>query len=97
MKVTVSTKQDKNAAAKSTVAEIIFDDENAMRALAVQALIVKAQAVWRKGSIPDAATLKMSEFAPGTRHTTTVDPLTAAKQLSPEERAKLIEQLLAMK
>ena len=96
MKVTVSTKQDKTATAQNTVAEIIFDDENAMRALAVQALIVKAQATWRKNGIPDNCALKMSEFAPGTRHATVVDPLTAAKALSPEERAKLIEALKAM-
>ena len=97
MKIKVSTKQDKNAKAVETVATIIFDDKEAERALAVQALVVKAQSVWRRNGIPAECELRMSEFAPGTRHASVVDPLAAAKSMSPEERQKLIDALLSMK
>ena len=97
MKVTISTKLDKSSAAKSTVLNITEDNDEALKALGRQQLVVKVQALMRRNeNIPDTMDVKVSDFAPGTRHSTSVDPLTAAKALSPEERAKLIEQLKAM-
>ena len=92
----VSTKKDKNAAEVETLVTVIYDNPTAERALATQALIVKAQGGWRKNGIPASITLKMSEYAPGTRHAATVDPLTAAKSMTPEERARLIAELKAL-
>ena len=93
----VSTKADKSAKAVESKVTVVYDSPEAERALATQALIVKAQGNWRKNGIPNEVTLKLSEYAPGTRHAGTVDPLTVAKAMSPEDRAKLIEQLKAMK
>ena len=93
----VSTKKDKNAVAVVTEVTIVRDSPQAMSALADQALIVKAQGTWRKNGIPAQATLKYSEYAPGTRHAGTSDPVELAKSMTPEERAALIEKLKAMK
>jgi len=93
MNFTVSTKANEKAQAKQTVVNIIFDDAEAERALAVSALIVKAQGKWRKGGIPATATLKISEFAPGVRHQAPVDVFEVAKGLTPDEKARLIAQL----
>lgn len=92
----VSTKKDKNAASVETLVTIIRDSDSARDALADQALIVKAQSGWRKNGIPATVTLKMSEFAPGTRHGGSINPLEAAKSMTPEERAKLIAELKAL-
>lgn len=92
----VTTKKDKNAAEVTTNVTVIFDNPQAERALAVQALIVKAQGHWRKNGIPADAVLKMSEYMPGTRHAGTTDPVELAKQMSPEERAALIEKLKSL-
>lgn len=89
----VSTKKDKNAAAVVTDVTIVRDDPQAQAALADQALIVKVQGIWRKNGIPAQATLKYSEYAPGSRHAGAVD-YTA---LTPEERKALIEKLQAIK
>lgn len=89
----VSTKLNKNAAATVTNVTIIYDDPQAERALATQALIVKAQGVWRKNGIPESATLKLSEYAPGTRHVGEVDIKAAFKAMSPEDRQALIDSL----
>ena len=92
----VSTKVDKAAQAKDTVVEVVYDSPEAERGLATQALIVKAQGHWRKHGIPANCTLKLSEFAPGTRHAgPTLQE--AVKVLTPAERAALIAQLQAMK
>lgn len=93
MQVKVSTKANKDSDAKNTVCNIIFDNPEAERALAVQALIVKAQGNWRKNGIPDSATLKMSEWAPGTRHGGTVNVFEAVKTMTPEQRAALLAEL----
>lgn len=98
MKITISTKLDKSATAKQTVLNVTEDDTEALMALGRQQLVVKVQALMRRnGVIPDTMDVKVSEFAPGTRHNTQIDPLTAAKSLSAEERKKLIDALLAMK
>lgn len=89
----VSTKPNKAGNAVITDITIVRDDLAAQAALADQALIVKAQGVWRKNGIPAQATLKYSEFAPGTRHAGTSDPLELAKSMSPDERKALIEKL----
>lgn len=92
----VSTKKDKNAKAVETRVNVVYDNPQAERALATQALIVKAQGNWRKNGIPAEVTLKMSEWAPGSRHAGQVDVKEAVKTMTPEERKALIEQLRAM-
>ena len=93
----VSTKVDKSSKAIETLVNVVYDSAPAERALATQALIVKAQSVWRKNGIPAECTIRVSEYAPGTRHAGTVNPLEVAKTMSPEDRAKLIAALVAMK
>jgi hypothetical protein len=88
----VSTRASAGETSKQTIVNVIYDDPQAERALATQALIVKAQGGWRKNGIPDNVTLKLSEYAPGTRHAG--EPNYAA--LSPEERRALIAKLSAM-
>lgn len=97
MSVKVSTKLDKNAKAQDTVLDITWDDSDAERALAQSALVVKIQARMRAdGVIPERMAVKVSDYAPGVRHATVIDPLTAAKAMSPEERLAFIEKLKAM-
>jgi hypothetical protein len=96
MKFTVSTKPSADKAAVSTVVEINFEgaSQDVRDALAVQALIVKAQSGWRKHGIPATATLNVKDYAPGVRHTQApVNVFDAAKLLTPEEKARLIEML----
>ena len=105
LNVTVATKQDKDSDAKETILTIDFEGcpSSTIRALAVQALIVKLQGAWRKGSIPGKVAVNMKDYAPGTRH--------AAASMTPEQalatvkaealgdkakRAALIAELQAM-
>lgn len=92
----VSTKKDENAVAVKTNITIVYDDPAAERALATQALIVKVQGGWRKNGTPANATIKLSEYAPGTRHAGVTDPVELAKSMTPAERTVLIEKLRAM-
>ena len=92
----VSTKKDKAAAGVVTLVTVVYDNPAAERALATQALIVKAQGIWRSNSIPATATLKLSDFAPGTRHSGTVDPREAYKAMSHEERVRYLADLKAL-
>lgn len=92
----VSTKKDKGSNAVETLVNVIYDSAPAERALATQALIVKAQSVWRKNGIPAECTIRVSEYAPGTRHGGVVNPLEVAKTMSKEDRAKLIEELVKL-
>ena len=93
---TVSTKKDKNAVAVNTALTIEDGSPEVIKALAYQALVVKWQAWARKHGIPATASIKMDDFAPGTRHGgPTLQE--AVKVLTPAERAALIAQLQAMK
>lgn len=99
----VSTKPDADGDAKETVLTIIYDgcSEGIMRALATQALIVKAQGGWRKHGIPDSAEVHMKDFAPGTRHAgMTPDQakqvVLAEAAADKDKRAKMIADLQAM-
>ena len=77
----VSTKPDKSGKAVETIITVVYDNTEAERALATQALIVKWQGHARKNGIPAAATLKLSDFAPGTRHTAKPMTIEEAKAL----------------
>ena len=94
----VSTRKDKTSAEVITALTINMNATPEVRdALAMQALVVKVQGQWRKHGIPAAASINMADFAPGTRHAAPVQsPLELAQAMSPEERAKYIEQLKAM-
>lgn len=102
-KFTVSTKADKNAAAKNTVLEVI--DEGCSReilvALATQTVVIRAQNMWRKNGIPDTAQIKLADYAPGVRHAAAPQPMTAEQiaekaKSDSEFRAKLLAQLKDM-
>jgi hypothetical protein len=68
-KFSISTKVNKSAPAVITVLEVVMDATPEVRdALALAALVVKVQGQWRKHGIPATCSIKMSEFAPGTRH-----------------------------
>jgi hypothetical protein len=92
----VSTKVNKSAVDTITAITIVYDSPEAERALATQQAVVKWQGWARKHGIPAAATIKLSDMAPGVRHSASMTPLEAAKVMSPEERKQLIEQLKAM-
>lgn len=93
----VSTKKDKNSAAVVTNLTVTGGSPATWQALGTQALVVKLQGNWRKNGIPAEFTCNVDEYAPGTRHGGTIDPVELAKQMSPEDRAALIEKLKAMK
>ena len=102
--VTVSTKVDKDSDAKDTALTIDFEGcpASTIRALAVQALIVKLQGGWRKGVIPSKVAVNMKDYAPGTRHAASMTP-EQARQIALDEakgdkvkRAALIAELQAM-
>lgn len=98
MPFTVATKKSKTSTAVKTNVTVIHDSPSAEAGLAVQALIVKWQGTMRKDgvTIPENVTLKMSEWAPGTRHEGTADPVAAARTMTPEKRAALIATIKAM-
>ena len=75
----VSTKADKNAAEVETVLSIDLNgcSEDVAVALAIQALVVKWQGHARKHGIPEKATVKMADMAPGKR--------LSAAPMTPEE------------
>ena len=94
----VSTKPDADSPAKQTALSIEWDGctPEVIRAMAQQALVVKLQGSWRKKGIPAQASVKASDFAPGTRHSgMTLEQ--AVTNLSAEERAALIQKLQALK
>lgn len=94
---TVSTKSNAAAVAKATVITVIYDNPEAERALATQALVVKAQGGWRKHGIPATTTIKLSEYAPGMRHAAApVDPREAYKAMTPAEQKQFLADLAAM-
>lgn len=87
----ISTKASKDATAQNTMLTIVFDDSETERALATSAAVVRWQSWARRNGIPETATLKMSELKAGLRGE--VDVFTAAKSLTPEQKAALIKQL----
>lgn len=89
----VSTKPNKTGIAVVTNLTVEWNDPQAERALALQALVVKLQGTWRKGTIPSEASVKLSDYAPGTRHAADVNPFEAIKAMTPEERKAMIEKL----
>lgn len=92
----VSTKKDKNSVAVVTNLTITGGSAATWQALGMQALVVKLQGSWRKNGIPAEFTCNVDEYAPGTRHTGTADPLALAASMTPAERLALIEKLKAM-
>lgn len=93
----ISTKKDKNSAPVVTNLTVTGGSPETWKALGMQALVVKLQGNWRKNGIPAEFSCNVDEYAPGTRHAGTNDPVELAKQMSPEDRAALIEKLKAMK
>lgn len=98
MAFVVATKKDKNSTAVKTNVTVVHDHPGNERALATQALVVKWQGTMRKDGvvIPSDVTLKMSEWGPGTRHDSVVNPIEVAKTMTPEQRAALIAELQKM-
>ncbi len=103
--VTVSTKVDKDSDAKETVLSVDWDGitSQQLKAGYLAYMVVKVQGVWRKGGvIPSKISIKASEYAPGTRHTSTMTPEQALATVKSEaladkaKRAALIAELQAM-
>lgn len=94
----VSTKANKDAAPVVTVLTVDTNcDRSIVDALAMQALVVKWQGHARKNGIPETASIKMADYAPGTRHAAgPVDVKAEIAKLGPDERKALLEQLKAM-
>ena len=95
---TVSTKQDKDSAAVSTKLEIDWEGASVddLKAIAAQGIVIKWQASARKNGIPSEAKIRAVDFKPNTRVVAppqTIDQLIT--KLSAEERAKLLEKLMA--
>lgn len=94
----VSTKLNAASEKKDTELTIVWDgmDAEDIKALAQQALIVKWQGQKRRDeSIPDAETIKAVDYKVGTR----APKKSLAEQvegMSSDDRAALIEKLLAM-
>lgn len=98
-KFTVSTKPSKDGAAKNTVLEVIDEgcERSVLVALATQTAVIRWQNMARKQGIPDSASIKLADFAPGMRHAAAVVPISEqVKTLSMEERSKLLELLKGM-
>jgi hypothetical protein len=85
-----------NAASTPVKTNITFDftdcPESTLQALAIQALVVKLQASYRKNGIPESATVLVKDHAPGTRQA--ADPLSKLEKLiedmTPEQRQAFI-------
>src|SRR5258708_2010462 len=100
----VSTKQDSDSDAKETSLTVVYDGcpESVAQALATQALIVKLQGGFRKNGIPATLTVNMKDYAPGTRHATSMSPEQARQialdtaKVDKAARAALIAELQAM-
>lgn len=93
----VSTKPSKDGEAVETNLTLNWDGmtEDDLRALAQQALIVKLQGTWRKGTIPTEATVNVVDHKVGTRapKKTLLEQFAA---MSPEDRAKAIAHLQSL-
>lgn len=89
----VSTKASKDAQPVITNLTVTGGSPETWKALGMQALVVKLQGNWRKNGIPAEFTCNVDDYAPGTRHAGTADPVALAKQMTPADRAKLIEEL----
>lgn len=93
---TISTRKSAGAAEQKTVVSLNWDgaSDATIKALARQALIVKWQGHARKHGIPERATIKVADHAPGVRHAAgPVNVFEAAKGLTAEEKQRLIAQL----
>jgi len=100
---TVSTKPEKNLAAKKTTLTVNWQDcpQSVVRALATQQLIVKLQSNWRKHGIPEKFTANVADYGPGTRMTSITPEQATAFTIEVAKgdtvaRRKLLEQLMAM-
>jgi hypothetical protein len=100
---TVSTKKDKDSAARKTVLTVKWDgcSEQVCQALAVQALVVKLQGNWRAKGIPEKFEVSVKDHAPGTRHAEmTPEQIRAAvlegAKADKAKRAELLAALMAM-
>ena len=94
---TVSTKQDKDAAAKVTKLTIDFTGATPeiLQEIATGAIVVKWQAGARKNGIPSEATIKAVDYRPGTRHAASVSVESLVEKMTAEERKALIAKLQA--
>jgi hypothetical protein len=94
----VATKLDKDSEAQRTTLTVDFEGcpVEVLQHLATQHLVVRLQGAWRKsGSIPAAFTAKVAEYGAGSRMAGPVNITAAVDALSPEEKKKLLEKLMA--
>tara|TARA_R110000868_G_scaffold275086_3_gene534774 strand:- start:2933 stop:3235 length:303 start_codon:yes stop_codon:yes gene_type:complete len=92
----VSTKPTAADAAIETNLTLDWDGmtEDDLRALAQQALIVKLQGAWRKGTIPTEATVKVTDYKVGNRVVKSkLSLLEQIAAMSPEDKAKALSLL----
>lgn len=92
----VSTKQDKDSDAKRTLLTVDFKDcpQATLEHLATQHLVVRLQGSWRKGQIPNEATVRVSDYAPGSRMNGAVNIEAAIAVMSKEDKQKLLAKLI---
>ena len=96
---TVSTRPAKGKPEVKTSLTVITEGvkPDVVMALAMQALVVKWQGHARKHGIPAAASISMSDYAPGTRHSAgPIDPVAAYKAMTPEQRKTYLAELAKM-
>lgn len=89
--IAIFTKKDKNEkVGKKTTLTVVWDgaSEDGVKALALQALVVKLQGSFRNKGIPEALTVQVKDNLPGVRHQMTAEEAFAS--LSEKERADLV-------
>ena len=96
---TINTKVDKDAIAKSTKLTIDFSTitKEQLEQIATSAIVIRRQAHYRKNGVPNEDTVNAVQFVPGTRTVSqpvSIDQLVS--KMTPEEKMKLAEQLMAM-
>src|SRR5258705_3032836 len=89
--LSVFTKKDQTEkVGKKTTLTVVWDgaSEDGVKALALQALVVKLQGSFRNKGIPEQLTVNVKDNLPGTRHQMTAEEAFAS--LSEADRAALV-------
>lgn len=94
----VTTKADKDSSSEITTLTIDWTGatEEVLREIATSAIVIKWQAKARKDGIPASATIKATDYRPGTRLVTVPSVDQLVSKMTDAERKALIEKLSAI-
>jgi len=92
----VNTKSDKDAAAVQTALTVDFTGctPEVLQEIATSAIVIKWQGQARKNGIPESATIRAVDYRPGNRVTSAPSIDQLVTKMTPEEKQKLLAQLM---